>query len=95
MLDVKGLYRRNENVIIKKLGKNQWALNMETGSEYALNEISFDMLNILSTPHSIDELLNEILNTYDVSRNVLTEDCNTWLAAALQKGLVDICNNEQ
>jgi hypothetical protein len=95
MLDVKGLYRRNENVIIRKLGKNQWALNMETGSEYGLNEISFDMLNILSRPHSIDELLNEIISNYDVSRDVLAEDCNTWLAAALQKGLVDIYNKEQ
>jgi hypothetical protein len=95
MLDMKGLYRRNENVIIRKLGKNQWALNMETGSEYTLNEISFDMLDILSTPHSIDELLNEIMNIYDVSRNILAEDCNTWLAVVLQKGLVDIYNNEQ
>ena len=95
MLDVKELYRRNENVIIRKLGKNQWALNMETGGEYTLNEVSFDMLNILSTPHSIDELLDEIINTYGVSRDVLAKDCNTWLAAALQKGLVDICGNEQ
>jgi hypothetical protein len=95
MLDVKGLYRRNENIIIKKLGKNQWALDMETGSQYDLNEISFDILNILSTPHSIDELLNEIINIYDVSRSVLAEDCNTWLAAALEKGLVDIRDNEQ
>ena len=95
MLDVKGLYQRNENIIIRKLGKNQWALNMETGGEYGLNEVSFDMLNILSTPHSIDELLDEIISTYDVSRDVLTKDCNIWLAAALQKGLVDVCNNEQ
>jgi hypothetical protein len=94
-MDVKGIYRRNENIIIKILGKNQWALNMETGCEYGLNEISFDMLNILSTPHSVDELLNEIINIYDVSRDVLAKDCNTWLAAALQKGLVDIYNNEQ
>jgi hypothetical protein len=95
MLDVKGRYQRNENIIIKRLGKNQWALDMETGSEYGLNEISFDMLNILSTPHSIDELLNEIINIYDISRDVLAEDCNTWLAIALQKKIVDIYNNEQ
>jgi hypothetical protein len=95
VLDVKVLYRRNENIIIRKLGKNQWALNMETGSEYALNEISFDMLNILSMPHSVDDLLNEIIESYDVSRDVLTEDCTAWLAIALQKGLIDVCNNEQ
>ncbi|MDR0681025.1 MAG: PqqD family protein [Dysgonamonadaceae bacterium] len=92
---MKRLYQRNENIIIRKLGKNQWALDMETGSEYGLNEISFDMLNILSAPHSVDELLNEIINVYNVSRDALVEDCNTWLETALQKGLVDVYNNEQ
>jgi hypothetical protein len=95
VLDVKVFYRRNENIIIRKLGKNQWALNMETGSEYDLNEISFDMLNILSTPHSVDDMLNEIIATYDVSQDVLTEDYTAWLVIALQKGLIDICNSEQ
>jgi hypothetical protein len=95
MLDVKALYRRNENIIIKKLGKNQWALNMETGGEYGLNEISFDMLNALSAPRSIEELLDEIIKIYDVSRDVLAKDCSTWLETALQKGLVDVCINEQ
>jgi hypothetical protein len=95
MLDVKVLYRRNENIIIKKLGENQWALNMETGAEYGLNEISFDMLNVLSAPRSIDELLDEVIKTYDVSRDVLAKDCSIWLETALQKGLVDVCANKQ
>jgi hypothetical protein len=95
VLDVKVLYRRNENIIIRKLGKNQWALDMETGSEYDLNEIAFDMLNILSMPHSVDALLDEIIDSYDVSKDVLAKDCTTWLRIALQKGLIDMCNHEQ
>jgi hypothetical protein len=89
MLEVKEFYRRNENIIIKKLGEKQWALNMETGSEYAINEAAYDILNMLSTPHIMDEIVSGIINVYDVSREILVEDCKTWIYKALEKGLIE------
>jgi hypothetical protein len=89
MLDVKEFYKRNENIIIKKLGGKQWALNMETGSEYTINEAAYDILNMLSTPRTMDEIVSEIINVYDVSREILIEDCKTWIPKALEKGLIE------
>jgi ubiquitin-protein ligase len=89
MLDVTEFYKRNENIIIKKLGGKQWALNMETGSECTINNVAYDILNILSTPHTMDEIVFEIINFYDVSRETFIEDCKAWMRIALEKGLVE------
>jgi radical SAM superfamily enzyme YgiQ (UPF0313 family) len=59
MLDLTQRYKRNPDVIIKNIGKSQIALNTETGSEYKLNEVSYDMLEQLSAEKTIDELIND------------------------------------
>ncbi|MDR2519282.1 MAG: PqqD family protein [Spirochaetaceae bacterium] len=89
MLDMKTFYKRNDTIVIRKLGGKQWALNMETGSEYVLNETAYDMLEVLSARHTTEELVSVIGGWYDAPTSVLTRDCEAWLQDALEKGLVD------
>jgi hypothetical protein len=89
MLDMNDHYKRNNNIIIKSLGGKQWALNMDNGGEYALNEVSYKLLTLLTKPHSIEALVSEIIANYDVSREVLIDDCKVWLQIALEKELIE------
>jgi hypothetical protein len=89
MLDMNDRYKRNNNIIIKSLGGKQWALNMDNGGEYALNEVSYELLALLAIPHGIDALVSEIIANYDVSRKVLIDDCKVWLQIALEKELIE------
>jgi L-lactate utilization protein LutC len=70
------------------IGKSQVALDTETGSEYKLNEVSYDMLEQLSTEKTVEELINVMTQIYNVSKETMSSDCEEWLPTALEKGLV-------
>jgi len=88
MLEVNGCYQRSDNIIIKRLGEKQWALNVENGNEYTLNTVSYDILNELSVPRSMDDIVTLIISIYDISRETFLMDFNTWLLVALEKKLI-------
>lgn len=88
MLDLTKQYIRNPNIIIKSIGGKQFALNADNGSEYSVNGVSYDMLELLAKPQTGAELLEVMLGQYDVSRERLASDVEVWLADALQKELV-------
>lgn len=88
MLEVNARYQRSENIIIKKLGEKQWALNMENGNEYILNAVSYDILNELSIPRNMDDIVTLIISIYDISRETFLMDFKTWLLVALEKELI-------
>ena len=88
MLEVNGRYRRNENIIIKKLGGKQWALNVKDGNEYVINAVSYDILDELSKPQSISDIVASIIGMYDVPRETFLTDFETWLFVALEKELI-------
>jgi hypothetical protein len=88
MLDLTQKYQRNPNIVIKSIGGKQVALNTDIGSEYKLNEVSYDMLEVLSQPITMNDFVATMLDKYNVSRERFTADCETWLADALQKELI-------
>jgi hypothetical protein len=89
MLDLNVYYKRHKNIIIKNLGGKQWALDMETGNEYTLNEVSYDLLNILATPQNADSLTEAMMNIYEVSRDKVVHDCEEWILYALGRGIIE------
>ena len=88
MLEVNKQYKRNSDVIIKNVGKTFVALNTETGSEYKINVVSYDMLDILADEMSVQELITKMLEIYDSSTDVIVSDCENWIPEALMKGLI-------
>jgi hypothetical protein len=89
MLDINGCYKRDDDIVIKSLGGKKWALNMKTGGEYTLNDTAYDVLNVLSEPGTIDDVVDAIVRIYDVPKETFANDCKVWLQSALEKGLVE------
>lgn len=88
MLDLAQKYRRNPHVIIKSIGGSQVALNVDNGSEYKINEVSYDMLEAFSVPLTVPELVDIMLEQYNVSKERLMADSEKWFAEAMEKKLV-------
>jgi len=88
MLDLTRRYKRNPDIVIKSIGGKQVALNIDNGSEYKLNEISYDMLEALTQPMTVNDFVAVMLDKYDVSKERFMADGETWLADALQKELI-------
>jgi hypothetical protein len=89
MLDLDVCYKRHKNIITKSLGGKRWALDMETGNEYTLNEAAYDLLNILATPQNAGSLIEAMMGIYEVSRDTAVHDCEKWILYALDKGIIE------
>jgi hypothetical protein len=88
MLDIRQCYKRKDTIAIRKVGDKQWALDTENGSEYAINNTVYDLLDMLSEPLTVADITNKMVASYDVSKTVFLEDLDNWLLLALKKGLV-------
>lgn len=48
----------------------------KTQGAILINEISLDIWNLLKTPKTIDEILNNIINNYDITTEIARKDLN-------------------
>lgn len=92
MLDMNQKFIRRNCIIIKKMGDMCFALDTDTGSEYKINEVSYDILEMLAEPISILELIDRMMDTYDVSKDRVTQDCENWIEFALAHKIIENSN---
>lgn len=92
MLDVNQKFIRCSCIIIKKMGDMCFALDTNTGSEYKINEVSYDMLEMLSEPISLSEIIDKMMDTYDVSKERVRQDCENWIEFALSHKIIENSN---
>ena len=57
MLEVNNICNINENIILKGINKKFWALDSKSGTQYKLNELSFDILSLMNGSKSIGEII--------------------------------------
>lgn len=92
MLDMTKRYMLKENIVLKGLNKKYWALSTDTGNQYKLNEIAYDILNELTEAKSINELVDTITKAYMISQQEFMNDCSALIDDALKSGLVEEVN---
>ena len=88
MLDVENKYVRCKDIIIKSINDLYYAFNLSDGSEYKINEVSYDILEFLAEPHYLKEVFENIVKVYDVSEEQLRDDMELWFDFALSHMIV-------
>lgn len=88
MLDMSSILCLNETVVLRGLADKFWALDTSSGNQYKLNEISYFILNLLRSPTSVKQVVEEILKEYAVSREQAATDCSRVLQISVEKGIV-------
>ena len=85
------IYRKNENMDYIQSDETSLAVfDPDTGDTHFFDEVGIDILNILSEPCDLDQLLLALCTIYDVSSDDIKEDVEEFLADTTQKKVVEI-----
>jgi hypothetical protein len=88
VLDIDTVLELHQNIVLRGIGEKYWALNVSTGNQYRLNEMSYFILDIFRTPQTIASVLDTVLKEYNVDRERLMSDCRTVLQSAIEKNIL-------
>lgn len=85
MLDLTRKFVLNEKIVLKKIDSKCWALNIETGNQYRLNEVSYFILDSFRTGCTVETMILSLEHEYVVDRERLIADCSMMIQTALDK----------
>lgn len=89
MLVVKKNFKLCIHIVLKNVGDKSWALSTISGNQYKLNELSYFILNEIVQPNNVDQIVEAITATYNVSAKEATRDCKSLLKDAINNGLAE------
>ena len=72
------------------LNSSGFVSNLETGHSFAVNELGVQVLIRLKELASIDCIISELREVYDVSKEKLSKDLNTFIQELMSIGIVKI-----
>lgn len=67
-------YKRNEEIVSTEMDDSLMMMSVEEGKYFELNIISKRIWEILEFEKSIEEVINQLLLEFDISREVCTKD---------------------
>lgn len=79
---------RNPDLIAAEMDGDVVMLSIENGQYYGLTGIAPRIWECLEAPQSVDELLADLLQYYDVAEDVLRADLDVFLADMRNNGLI-------
>lgn len=82
------LYKRAAEVIETEVGNEVVALDLQSGTCFALNEIAASVWRSLSEPRNFEDLRDGLLDAYEVPVEQCTIDLEELLDDLAEKGLV-------
>ena len=79
---------RNPSFVATEMDGDLVMMSIENGEYYGLTGIAPRIWDVLGSPHTVKELLDELLQQYDVAEMVLAADVDLFLSDMKQNGLV-------
>lgn len=88
MLDSNKTYQINENIVLRKIDTKFWALNIENGNQYRLNDVSYLILDSFREAATVADVISIVEKEYSVDRERLIADCSSMLQTAVNKNIL-------
>lgn len=88
MLDLTKKFQLNEKVVLRKIDSKCWALNVENGNQYRLNEVSYLILDSFRDTSAVEEVITIVEKEYAVDRERLIADCSSMIQTAVDKNIL-------
>lgn len=83
-------YVRKNQIEAAVIGDELGLLNIETGKYYLFDSIATDVWNLLETNKSLNEIVNELLCSYDVGKEECERDVKKLLHQLTDSDLLAI-----
>jgi len=76
--------------LISRLQEESVLLNLDNERYYGLDDVGTRMLSVLTSSDSVQSAWLQLVDEYDVDREVLREDLVTLVERLLEQGLVEV-----
>ena len=76
------------------LGGESVILSMSSGKYYGLNRVSQDIWSAIQAPKSLDNIVAELLEKYEIDRETCVKEVAAVLKSLADEGLVEIVESE-
>ena len=88
MLDLTKKFQLNEKIVLRKIDRKCWALNVENGNQYRLNEVSYLILDSFRDTSTVEEMIAIVKKEYAVDKERLIADCSSMIQTAVDKNIL-------
>lgn len=88
MLDLTKKFQLNEKIVLRKIDSKYWALNVENGNQYRLNEVSYLILDSFRDTSAVEEVITIVEKEYAVDKERLIADCSSMIQTAVDKNIL-------
>mgnify|MGYP004472992755 FL=1 len=88
MLDLTKKFQLNEKIVLRKIDSKCWALNVENGNQYRLNEVSYLILDSFRDTSTVEEMITIVKKEYAVDKERLIADCSSMIQTAVDKNIL-------
>lgn len=89
MIELHTTIKRNtEDFLCSKLGADLVMMNLKTGDYLGLNEVGADIWDFLKNPLTVDYLINNLLQQYEVSRELCEQQTLDCLNKMVEEGMI-------
>lgn len=88
MLDLTKKFQLNEKIVLRKIDSKCWALNVENGNQYRLNEVSYLILDSFRNTSTVAEIITIVEQEYVVDKEQLIADCSLMIQTAVDKNIL-------
>jgi hypothetical protein len=82
------LYKLPEHVLMTELDGESVLLNLEKSHYFGLNEIGTDIIRLIQSMDSAEQIIEDIHGRYAVERDTLESDYDRLITELLDEGLI-------
>lgn len=88
MLDLTKKFQLNQKIVLRKIDSKCWALNIENGNQYRLNEVAYLILDLFRDTSTVEEMIAILEKEYAVDKKRLIADCSLMIQTAVDKNIL-------
>ena len=85
-------YQQHTRVMQSNIGEEVVMLDPESGYYFGLNSVAADVWHCLKAPAGLEEIVEYLLDKYEVDRESCTQQTEELLLTMLSKGVI-CCND--
>lgn len=80
----------SQEIAVADLGDEAVILDPTSGTYFGLNEVAARILALAGEPTTVGQIVDRLLDEFDVERNVLSADVDTFVRDLANRGMIEI-----
>ena len=80
----------SQEIAVADLGDEAVILDPTSGTYFGLNEVAARILALAGEPTTVGQIVDRLLDEFDVERSVLSADVDTFVRDLADRGMIEI-----